>query len=107
MSPTYTADGSASLSFLSTSRDFFFNWAVQESDSIYSAFNFSPSGSLFLLVLQGHSFLRSRLSASWVTDVLISFWSRFLSIGLLQIAAAAISVYNLTTSWRLRLVITI
>ena len=47
------------------------------------------------------------LSFIWITNILISFWSRFLSIGLLQMAAAAISVYNLMTSWRLRLVITI
>ena len=101
--------------FLSASRPmgfrnffFFFCIAIKKSDLIQFPLISFLSGLLFSWHYKGLN-LSDLISLSfiWITNILISFWSRFLSIGLLQMAAAAISVYNLMTSWRLRLVITI
>lgn len=87
---------------------FFFCIAVKKSDLTQFPLISFLSGLLFSWHYKGLN-LSDLISLSfiWITNILISFWSRFLSIGLLQMAAAAISVYNLMTSWRLRLVITI
>lgn len=101
--------------FLSASRPmgfriffFFFCIAIKKSNLTQFPLISFLSGLLFSWHYKGLN-LSDLISLSfiWITNILISFWSRFLSIGLLQMAAAAISVYNLMTSWRLRLVITI